>query len=181
MESIIEKLWKHAMNNEKKIHQKIFYNDHLWHKNYTDHSSENDEYNVKNSKIELKKPIQFTKPITFEKPIDTKSIFEKGYNIKDIVKKAKRATFDVPVDRNYDQVLLFDGKKLTLIENDKRKRAWNAISGDPDFQDKKYQNIINKGPLPEGIYAAKKSEYQKMSDCLKEDGIRKKNRMRCSR
>jgi hypothetical protein len=44
--------------------------------------------------------------------------------------------------------LVYDGTKLTWDG----VGAWNATSGLPGYQEPKYQNLRDKGPIPEGLY-----------------------------
>ena len=61
---------------------------------------------------------------------------------------------------NSNQYLDFDGKTLTLCENQKPTRTWGAISGSVDYQFKNMQHIADKGPLAEGVYQAKQIDLQ---------------------
>ena len=44
----------------------------------------------------------------------------------------------------------FDGKNLNLFANNQKVNSLDAMSGQPDYQAKKFQNVSNKGPIPEG-------------------------------
>lgn len=69
-------------------------------------------------------------------------------------------TFEYPVNTNKNQIAIFDGKSLTLYENDKKIKSWDGMSGKPDYQGKENQGLKNKGPLPEGTYVARQSKIQ---------------------
>jgi hypothetical protein len=56
--------------------------------------------------------------------------------------------------------LHFDGKMLRWIENSGVSFSWPAVSGVPGFQGKRFQSLEFKGPLPEGIWVAKQSQFQ---------------------
>lgn len=61
--------------------------------------------------------------------------------------------------------LLFDGATLVWrsASADRIDRtAWSAVSGRPGYQTKEHQNLVDKGPLPEGCWHVKQSRYQKM-------------------
>ena len=67
---------------------------------------------------------------------------------------------------NSNDYLLFDGFKLTWYRNDKPLKSWKAMSGDPNpkYQKKSNQGLSNYGPLPEGVWDVKQSEYQSVED-----------------
>lgn len=56
----------------------------------------------------------------------------------------------------------FDGKYLRFIRDGKLVLVLNAMSGNPDYQNRKYQNVRDKGPLPEGSYRVKQDKIQNM-------------------
>lgn len=58
--------------------------------------------------------------------------------------------------------LLFNGTQLTWIEKDNKVISWSAVSGREGYQSSNNQKLENKGPLPEGKWLVKQSEYQKM-------------------
>ena len=73
-----------------------------------------------------------------------------------------------------DDYLLFDGFRLTWYRNDKPLKSWKAMSGDPNpkYQKKSNQGLSNYGPLPEGVWDVKKSNYHTMNDWTYEDKIK---------
>ncbi|MCL1892240.1 MAG: DUF2778 domain-containing protein [Alphaproteobacteria bacterium] len=76
----------------------------------------------------------------------------------------KGFTFKDPINVNKNQIAVFDGKSLSIYENDKKIQSWNGVAGKDGFQTKEFQNIKDKGPLPEGIYIAKQEGYQEHKD-----------------
>lgn len=56
--------------------------------------------------------------------------------------------------------LLFDGRKLSWMEDGQMRKSWNAVSGQKDFQDPKHQCKEYEGPIPEGTWFVKQSEHQ---------------------
>lgn len=74
------------------------------------------------------------------------------------------ATFEYPVNTNKNQIAIFDGKTLSLYENDKNVKSWDGMSGKPDYQGKENQGMKDKGPLPEGTYVARQSKLQFYKD-----------------
>ena len=54
----------------------------------------------------------------------------------------------------------FDGKNLNLFSNNQKVNSLDAMSGQPDYQAKKFQNVPNKGPIPEGTYYANQTQRQ---------------------
>ena len=60
--------------------------------------------------------------------------------------------------------LEFDGRFLRWIENGMASCTWFAVSGARGFQDKRYQDVWSKGPIPQGYYTARQSELQRRED-----------------
>ena len=58
------------------------------------------------------------------------------------------------------EYLSFDGKKLNLFKNGENVKSWDAMSGQPEYQCDEYQNIADKGPLPESEWLVKQDNYQ---------------------
>lgn len=56
--------------------------------------------------------------------------------------------------------LYFDGKMLRWIQNSSVRFSWPAVSGVPGFQEKRFQSLEFKGPLPEGIWVARQDQFQ---------------------
>jgi len=61
---------------------------------------------------------------------------------------------------NSDDYLLFDGFRLTWYRNNKPLKSWKAMSGNKNYQDKKYTGLKNLGPLPEGTWNVNQDKYQ---------------------
>nr|QIM10326.1 hypothetical protein PlAlph_0800 [uncultured Alphaproteobacteria bacterium] len=47
---------------------------------------------------------------------------------------------------------VFDGQNFKLYRNNIKEHNLEAMSGKKGYQCKKYQQVPNKGPIPEGIY-----------------------------
>ncbi len=58
----------------------------------------------------------------------------------------------------------FDGENLRWIQNNQIKEIMDAQSGQDDYQCAEYQNVPNKGPLPEGKYYIRQNNRQNFSD-----------------
>lgn len=58
----------------------------------------------------------------------------------------------------------FDGNNLTQYKGMQSLKRWPAMSGHKDYQEPRFQNVRNKGPLPEGLYHFNKDEFQKYED-----------------
>lgn len=61
----------------------------------------------------------------------------------------------------------FDGKWLywrEVTETEIVSISWRAVSGRSGYQDKKYQETEDKGPIPEGAWIASQGEYQQMPE-----------------
>ena len=57
--------------------------------------------------------------------------------------------------------LEFDGKKLSLIDTNGRViKSWSAVSGRNGYQEAQYQNMTDKGPIPEGVYMVNQGQAQ---------------------
>ena len=59
--------------------------------------------------------------------------------------------------------LLFDGSNLSLMRGDKKLKSWKGVAGQEGYQSGEYQNVPNKGPLPEGFYDVRQSQYKEMT------------------
>ena len=75
-------------------------------------------------------------------------------------KPAEKATFEKPVNTKPGYYAVFDGKKFTLYVDNKPVISWDAVSGQPGYQNPEYQNRESTGPIPEGIYVARQEELQ---------------------
>ena len=73
------------------------------------------------------------------------------------------AKFEYPVNTNKNQVAVFDGKTLSIYENNKPIMSWDAVSGAKGYQSPEYQSVKDKGTIPEGTYVARQSELQHLS------------------
>ena len=60
--------------------------------------------------------------------------------------------------------LLFDGQKLRWLRGGRTIASWQAVSGKEGYQKKGYQSVSDKGPIPEGLWEVRQSEYQRMPD-----------------
>ena len=66
-------------------------------------------------------------------------------------------------DGGDDYSLLFDGSNLSLMRGDKRLKSWKGVAGQDGYQSGDFQNVPNKGPLPEGYYDVRQSQYREMN------------------
>ena len=57
----------------------------------------------------------------------------------------------------------FDGQNLNLYNNTDQVGSLDAQSGHDDFQSAQYQNVANKGPIPEGTYYANQDQRQSLT------------------
>lgn len=73
---------------------------------------------------------------------------------------AEKATFEKPVNTKPGYYAVFDGKKFTLYLDNKPVISWDAVSGQPGYQNQEYQNKGSTGPIPEGTYVARQEELQ---------------------
>ena len=59
--------------------------------------------------------------------------------------------------------MTFDGQNLGLYNNTGQIENLNAQSGRDDYQSAQYQNVANKGPIPEGTYYANQNQRQNIT------------------
>ncbi len=74
------------------------------------------------------------------------------------------ATFEKPINVNPNQYAVFDGKVFTVHMGNGHTIKFAAMSGKPEYQDPKYQDVKDGGPIPEGTYVARQEELQKRDD-----------------
>jgi hypothetical protein len=60
--------------------------------------------------------------------------------------------------------LAFDGQRLSWLRGGRVVASWPAVSGKAGYQGKSHQRLKGQGPLPEGVWEVRQSEYQKMPD-----------------
>ncbi|MBR1601480.1 MAG: DUF2778 domain-containing protein [Alphaproteobacteria bacterium] len=59
--------------------------------------------------------------------------------------------------------MTFNGQNLNLYNNIGQVGSLDAQSGHDDFQSSQYQNVENKGPIPEGTYYANQDQRQSLT------------------
>ncbi|MBQ8481972.1 MAG: DUF2778 domain-containing protein [Alphaproteobacteria bacterium] len=59
--------------------------------------------------------------------------------------------------------MIFDGQNLGLYNNTGQVGSLDAQSGHDDFQSAQYQNVADKGPIPEGTYYANQDQRQSLT------------------
>ena len=59
--------------------------------------------------------------------------------------------------------MTFNGQNLNLYNNTDQVGSLDAQSGHDDFQSAQYQNVANKGPIPEGTYYANQDQRQSLT------------------
>ena len=69
-------------------------------------------------------------------------------------------TFSGPIGIIDKQYALFNGTSLSVYEDDKKIAEWPAVSGQPEYQNPQYQNKKEVGPIPAGVYVARKKDLQ---------------------
>lgn len=73
-------------------------------------------------------------------------------------------TFSGPIGIIDKQYALFNGTLLSVYEDDKKIAEWPAVSGQPEYQNPQYQNKKEVGPIPAGVYVARKKDLQNRDD-----------------
>ncbi len=95
-------------------------------------------------------------------------------NIHDNIENMKQETelfYDLERDNKNQKIsynnpncyITFDGKHLNLFSNNQKVNSLDAMSGQSKYQAKKFQNVPNKGPIPEGTYYANQDQRQTIS------------------
>ena len=71
----------------------------------------------------------------------------------------------IQTKRNNDPncYMTFDGQNLGLYNNTGQIENLNAQSGRDDYQSAQYQNVANKGPIPEGTYYANQNQRKNIT------------------
>ncbi len=89
-----------------------------------------------------------------------------GLNVDGVMKKNGEtlSSMNKELAKHKPAYLKFNGKELSWNEENKPIRSWRGMSGQPDYQCKKYIPESYKGPLPEGKWLVKQSQYQKYDD-----------------
>lgn len=59
--------------------------------------------------------------------------------------------------------MTFDGQNLGLYNDKRQVGSLEAQSGQDDFQSAQYQNVADKGPIPEGTYYADQDQRQSLT------------------
>lgn len=79
-------------------------------------------------------------------------------NLEDVSKMLERWKLNyTPIDQAY---LTFDGRKLGWNQGGQEIKSWPAMSGNADYQSARYQGVVNKGPIPEGMWRVNQDRYQ---------------------
>lgn len=60
--------------------------------------------------------------------------------------------------------LIFNGRQLCWMQGSNSDQCWPAVSGRQGFQSAEHQGSRNNGPLPEGTWLVRQSQYQTMHD-----------------
>ena len=73
---------------------------------------------------------------------------------------------------NQTVIIRFDGNYFSYTDNNGNLVRIPAISGKTSSQNSQFQNVIKSGPLPEGFYDVKQSDYQNIADISSWDYIK---------
>lgn len=74
------------------------------------------------------------------------------------------STFKGEINAKENQYAVFDGKTLTVYNGGEKIAQWAGVSGKPGYQSAEYQNKKDTGPIPAGIYVARKKDFQNRDD-----------------
>ena len=83
---------------------------------------------------------------------------EKIYD--DFEKEQKRKKQEAQTHEPQDCYMIFNGTNLGLVKAGKLVDNLDAMSGYQAYQAKKYQDVVDRGPIPEGKYDALQKERQ---------------------
>ena len=61
---------------------------------------------------------------------------------------------------NQTTIIRFDGNYFSYTDSSGNLVRIPAISGKTDSQNSQFQNVVERGPIPEGFYDVKQDEYQ---------------------
>ena len=67
---------------------------------------------------------------------------------------------------NQTTIIRFDGNYFSYTDSSGNLVRIPAISGTTNSQNSQFQNVVDKGPLPEGSYDVKQSEYNDLNDSI---------------
>lgn len=95
----------------------------------------------------------FQKEVKVQTPVGTRTFYE---DIDEDEEEEKRR-------ESQNCYMTFDGRNLGLYNNSGQVNNLDAQSGHKDFQSAQYQNIANKGPIPEGTYYANQNQRQNLT------------------
>ena len=81
-----------------------------------------------------------------------------GFGVRNIAQNAQN------ILKNFSNCYMnFDGQNLGLYNNKGLVDSLDAQSGRDDYQSSIYQNVVNKGPIPEGTYYANQNQRQNLT------------------
>jgi len=60
--------------------------------------------------------------------------------------------------------LTFDGRQLCWVGQPFNGKCWAGVSGAIGYQDKKFQSLRDKGPLPEGRWRVRQDRHQRLAE-----------------
>lgn len=72
--------------------------------------------------------------------------------------------FKGPISAKENQYAVFDGKTLAVYEVGEKVAEFAGVSGKPGYQSPEYQNKKDTGPIPKGVYVARKKDFQNRDD-----------------
>ena len=106
----------------------------------------------------------FQKEVKVQTPVGTRTFYE-DIDEDEEDEEEEEGFKQTPTHPDYSQPasLNFDGQNLGLYNNGEQVNNLDAQSGHQDFQSAQYQNIANKGPIPEGTYYANQNQRQNLT------------------
>ncbi len=127
---------------------------------------------VKN--VEEQKDMEATKNMSTRDTLDYFMKKQEAENLRSTTDEANFGTapyIPVPEHKPRYAELDFDGKTLDWVENGQVKKTWPAMSGRNDYQAKKYTDLKNYGPIPEGKWHVNQNSLQNFDDLSTKDKI----------
>ena len=93
-----------------------------------------------------------------------KQMFGTGFQMPKLPQFPKAPEPQMEANKSYPLCSMnFDGQNLNLYKNNQQVNSLDAMSGKAGYQARMYQNVMDKGPLPEGIYYANQDQRQNIT------------------
>ena len=109
------------------------------------------------------KEIDVPSPNPFTNEIQNYLYTNDEYNYKQLYGNTPPPSVQSQNNNDPNCYMTFNGQNLNLYNNTGQVGSLGAQSGHDDFQSAQYQNVADKGPIPEGIYYANQDQRQSLT------------------